>query len=61
MMMSSLHHIIGYNTRTIEYMKFIFFLVFVICLLFAFSVLAMHQLTEHADCVLPVENQVGTL
>ena len=22
------------------------------------SVLAMHQLTEHADCVLPVENQV---
>ena len=22
------------------------------------SVLAMHQLTEHADCVLPIENQV---
>lgn len=23
------------------------------------SVLAMRELTEHADCVLPVENQVG--
>jgi len=25
------------------------------------SVLAMKQLAEHADCVLPVENQVGQL
>ena len=25
------------------------------------SVLAMHQLTEHADCVLPIENQVGSI
>ena len=25
------------------------------------SVLAMHQLTERADCVFPIENQVPTL
>lgn len=23
------------------------------------SVLAMHQLTEHADCVVPIENQAS--
>lgn len=25
------------------------------------SVLAMRELTEHADCVLPIENQVGAV
>ena len=30
-------------------------------LFFYISVLAMHQLTEKADCVLPIENQVMSL